>query len=119
MADQTFSKVKLSGSTDGKNIKIAATATPGTLIHTASAVADVLDEVWLWLVNTSTSPVKVTLEWGEATAPDGNVEVTVSGENGAALVIPGWLLANGLTVKAFAGTANVVTANGYVNRITG
>ena len=31
----TFTKKKLSGSTDGKPIAVAATATPGTLIHTA------------------------------------------------------------------------------------
>ncbi len=31
----TYSKVLLSGSTNGKQIKVAATATPGTTIHTA------------------------------------------------------------------------------------
>ncbi len=30
----TFSKTKLSGSTDGKQIKVVATSTPGTTIHT-------------------------------------------------------------------------------------
>jgi len=33
------------------------------------------------------------------------------------LVVPGLLLQNGLTVRAFAGTANVILINGYVNRI--
>ena len=35
----TFSKTILSGSTDGRGIKVAATATAGTLIHTGSATA--------------------------------------------------------------------------------
>ena len=112
----TFSKLKLSGSTDGKQIKVVATATAGTTIHTAHATA--LDEVWLWAVNSSTTAVKLTVEWGEATAPDGNIEVTVPGESGYLMVVPGLILTNSLVVKAFAGTANVLLVNGYVNRIT-
>ena len=112
----TFSKLKLSGSTDGKQIKVVATATAGTTIHTAHATA--LDEVWLWAVNSSTTAVKLTVEWGEATAPDGNIEVTVPGESGYLMVVPGLILTNSLVVKAFAGTANVLLVNGYVNRLT-
>ena len=111
----TFSKLKLSGSTDGKQIKIAATATAGTTIHAAHATS--LDEIWLWAVNSSTTAVKITVEWGEATAPDGNIEVTVPGESGYLMVVPGLVLTNSLVVKAFAGTANVLLVNGYVNRI--
>lgn len=113
---QDFSKVKLSGSTDGKQIKVVATATAGTTIHTASATA--LDEIWIWAVNSSSSAVKLTIEWGEATAPDGNVEVTIPAESGYMLVIPGMVLTNSLVVKAFAATTNVILINGYVNRIT-
>ena len=111
----TFTKVILSGSTNGKQIKIAASATPGTTIHTASATA--LDEIWLWAVNSSTTAVKLTIEWGEATAPDGNIEVTIPGEAGYLMVVPGLVLTNSLVVKAFAATANVILINGYVNRI--
>ena len=112
----TFTKLKLSGSTDGRQIKIAATATAGTTIHTASATA--LDEIWLWAVNSSTTAVKLTVEWGEATAPDGNIEVTIPGEAGYLMVVPGLVLTNSLVVKCFAGTANVLLVNGYVNRIS-
>lgn len=111
----TFTKLKLSGSTDGKQIKVAATATAGTTIHTAHASA--LDEIWLYAVNSDTTARKLTIEWGEATAPDGNVEVTIPAESGYMLVIPGLVLTNSLVVKAFAATANVILINGYVNRI--
>ena len=111
----TFTKVILSGSTSGKMIKIAATATAGTTIHTAHATA--LDEIWLWAINSSTTAVKITVEWGEATAPDGNIEVTIPGESGYLMVVPGLVLTGSLVVKAFAGTANVLLVNGYVNRI--
>ena len=112
----TFSKVILSGSTSGKQIKVAATATAGTTIHTAHATS--LDEIWLWAVNSSTTAVKLTVEWGEATAPDGNIEVTVPGESGYLMVVPGLVLTGSLVVKAFAGTANVILVNGYCNRIS-
>lgn len=116
----TFSKEKLSASTDGKGIKVAATATAGTLIHTGSATAATLHEVWLYAVNSSATDVKLTIEWGEATAPDGNIEYTVKAENGLYLIIPGLILkgnATALTIKAFAGTANVIVVHGYVNVI--
>jgi hypothetical protein len=112
----TFTKLKLSGSTDGKAIKVAATATAGTTIHTAHATA--LDEIWLYAHNSSNAVVKLTLEWGEATAPDGNIEINIGAEGtGLVLVSPGLLLTNSLIVKAFAGTTNVITLTGYVNRI--
>jgi hypothetical protein len=114
----TFSKVLLSGSTNGKQIKVGATATPGTTIHTAVSGTSSIDEIWLYAVNSSTSSVKLTVEWGEATAPDGNIEVTIPAESGYTLVVPGLPLQNGLIVKAFAGTTNVILINGYVNRIS-
>jgi hypothetical protein len=112
----TFSKLKLSGSTDGKQIKVAATATAGTTIHTSHATA--LDEVWLFAVNSDTTARKLTIEWGEATAPDGNIEVTIPAESGYLMVVPGLVLTNSLVVKAFAATANVILINGYCNRIS-
>lgn len=112
----TYTKLKLSGSTDGKAIKVTQTATAGDTIHTAHAID--LDEIWIWAVNSSTSDVKLTLEWGEATAPDGNIEVTIPAEEGLVLVSPGLLLTNSLVVKAFAETSNVILIHGFVNRIT-
>ncbi|CAB5229607.1 hypothetical protein UFOVP1566_5 [uncultured Caudovirales phage] len=112
----TFSKQLLSGSTSGKGVKVAATATAGTTIHTAHATS--YDEIWLYAVNSSATSVKLTLEWGDVTAPDGNIEVTVASESGLVLVSPGLLLTGGLLVRAFAATANVIILHGYVNRIT-
>lgn len=113
-----YSKVLLSGSTQGKAILVAATATAGTTIHTACAGTSNMDEIWLYAVNSSTTAVKLTIEWGESTAPNGNIELTITAESGLILVIPGLLLQNELVVKAFAGTTNVILIHGYVNRIT-
>ena len=105
----------------GLAVKVAATETAGTAIHTASDTATTIDEIWLYAVNTSASAVKLTIEWGEATAPDGNIELTVAAESGLVLVSPGLLLQGNATpkvVRAFAATTNVITIHGYVNRIT-
>jgi hypothetical protein len=117
----TFSKQILSGSTDGKAILVAATATAGTTIHTASSTATTLDEVWIYAQNTDTTDRKLTIEWGGTTSPNDLIEYTVKAENGLYLIIPGLILkgnATPLVVRAFAATANVITITGYVNRIT-
>jgi hypothetical protein len=117
----TFTKTILSNSTDGRAILIAQTATPGTLIHTGSTNPAVLDEIWLYATNTSTSAVKLTVEWGAATAPNDLIELTVAPESGLVVVSSGLLIkgnASALTVRAFAATTNVITINGYVNRIS-
>lgn len=114
----TYSKTILSGSTNGKAILVAETGTPGTLIHTAVAGTADLDEIWLYAVNSGIATVKVTMQWGETTAPNGNVEASILGESGLVLLIPGLLLQNELVVRAFAATANVICIHGFVNRIT-
>ncbi len=113
----TYSKELLSASTNGKGVLVAATSTAGTLIHTAVSGTTDLDEIWLYGVNTHSADIKLTLEWGEATEPNGNIEITVPAEEGLMLLVPGLLLQNGLTVKAFAGTTNEIVIHGYVNKI--
>jgi hypothetical protein len=112
----TFSKLPLSASTNGKGIDVVATSTTGTTIHTAGAGTAQFDEVWMYAVNTSTSSVKLTVEYG-GTATADNIEITIPGESGLVLVVPGLFLNNGLSVTAFAGIANVISIHGYVNRV--
>jgi len=112
----TYSKVKLSGSTDGKNILAVATSSPGTLIHTAPA-SPTLDEVWLFAMNTDTTDRKLTIEYGGTTSPNDLTEITIPAESGWIPIIPGLLLTNNLVIRAFAASASVVNVNGYINRI--
>lgn len=113
-------KRKLSGSTDGKAIKVAASSTPGTTIHTAVAgtTAGTFDEIWLWAFNSSSSNVLLTIEFGGTTDPDNLVEVTIESQAGLTPVIPGLILQNEMVVTAFAASANVITLIGFVNSIT-
>ncbi len=112
----TYTKLKLSGSTDGKMVKVAATATLGTTIHTAHATS--LDEVWLYAVNSDSTARKLTIEFGGATSPDCLIEQTIQPESGLVLVVPGLLITNSLVITAFCASANVVMIGGFVNRIT-
>ena len=115
-------KIPFSSSTQGQGIKVAATATAGTAVHTTGASATVIDEVWLYLFNSDSVDRIATIEFGGATAPDQNIVLTVPTKGGLILAVPGLiLLGNGsvaLTVKVFAAAANVITVSGYVNRIT-
>lgn len=117
----TFTKTLLSGSTRGRGIKVAATATPGTTVHTTGTSATTIDEVWLYAYNGHSSDVLTTIEYGGTTSPDDTIKVTIPAQSGLVLVAPGLTLTGdgsaGLVVKAFAATADVITIHGYVNRI--
>ena len=106
----------------GRGIKVAATAigTTPTVIHTGSATPSVIDEVWIWAQNNHTADVAVRIGFGNTTDPDDIIEYTVKTKGGLFLIVPGLLLqgnATPLTVKAAAGTTNVITLFGFVNRI--
>jgi len=108
-----------SDSVDGMGIKVAATATAGTDIHTAVAgtTPGTYDEIYLWAYNGHTSAVTLTIEFGDNTAPDHNIVVSLASKSGLIPIIPGLILQNGKTVKAFASEANVVTISGFVNQM--
>lgn len=113
-----YTKQVLSGSTNGRGIKVAATSTPGTTIHTAVSGTANIDEVYLYAMNTDSTDRKLTIEWGGTTSPDDLIEVTVPAESGLLLIAPGIILQNSLVIKAFAAAANVVIIHGFVNRIS-
>ncbi len=119
----TFSKQLLSASTDGRAVKVVATAigSSPTLIHTASSTTTVIDEVWIYAQNNHSADVALRIGFGGVTDPDDIIEFTVKTKGGLFLVVPGLLLkgnATPLTIRAAAGTANVISLSGYVNRIT-
>lgn len=116
---QVFTKWILSGSTDGMGIKVGATTTPGTLIHTWPTNIAQYDEVWLYLQNTSAATVTATVEFWDATAPDHNISLDIPPRT-MILAVPGFILkgnATPKTVKVFAGTTNVITATWYIHNI--
>jgi|TARA_R110002110_G_scaffold1276_8_gene5185 hypothetical protein len=121
MANAT-AMIPFSGSTQGQGVKVVATSTAGTLIHTTGTSATIIDRLSIWAYNGHSADVALTIEFGGATVPDQNIVQTITTKTGLTLVVDGLiLLGNGsaaLTVKGFAATGNVIVLSGYVMRVT-
>lgn len=109
----------LSGSINGRLIKVAATATPGTLIHETPPVSGKGSVLYLFAVNSSASPVDLTIEFGGFDSPDDTITATIPATSGMVevVVVPGFPLEDGLAVRAFAADADVVMIGGYAQLV--
>lgn len=112
----SISKQLLSGSTNGRMIQISATASTGTLIHTAVSGTASVDEIILYATNTSASDVLLTVEYG-GTGSENEVDFTIPAGVGLVDLGGRFVLQNSLVIRAYAGTTNVINVGGYVNRI--
>lgn len=116
----TFSRVLLSGSTNGKSVLIDQTAiATGTTIHTAVAGTASYDEIYVWITNTSGSAVTLTIGFGGVTDPDNLIckALSIPANSPPIPVLTGQVLQNSLIVKMAAGTGSVLLATGFCNRI--
>jgi hypothetical protein len=116
----SYSRQLLSGSVNGRAIPVAATATPGTLLHTAIAGTTGFDEVYLWASNATNAAASLTIEWGNAGAVGDHLVDTISipANSPPIPIATGQVLQNGLPVRAFSGTASAINITGFVNRIS-
>lgn len=112
-----FTKVALSGALNGLPIKVAATSSPGTLVHTAISGTNAFDEVWIWVVNNDSADREVCLQWGGTTSPDHEIWYNVLAKDGPKCITPGFILQNGLIIRAYCSTGNVLQVHGFINRI--
>ncbi len=113
----TFTKVKLSGSTNGRGIAVVSTTIgTGSTIHAAHATA--LDEIWLYANNIHSSAVVLTVEFGGVTTTSDLIQQSIAvTPSGLVLVVAGLLVTRTVVVTAFAGTASKIELFGFVNRI--
>ena len=113
------SKAKLSGSADGRNILVVATASAGTTIHTAvsGTTAGTFDEIWLYAYNSDTVARLLTIQFGGTTAVNDDIKVSIAPQQGLVTLVPGLILQNGSIVRAYAAAANVITIAGFVNSV--
>jgi len=118
----TYVKTLLSSSSTGAPTTVVATASTGTTIHTTGSSSSIIDEVWLYANNTSTSPVLLTVQFGGTGAVQHAKPITLAPQSGDVLIVAGLPLtgtgSGASTVAAFAATASVITISGYVNRIS-
>lgn len=117
----SITKEFLSNSTNGRHINLTTSGTPGTLIHTATSMADQKDEVWLYANNTFASTANLTVEWGGTNNPDDLLQVGIPSQQGDVLVVAGKPLAGGVAVRAYsdatAAASSGINISGWVNRI--
>ena len=116
--DRDYKVRRLSASTDGRGIPVAATSSPGTLVHTAltSPAANEWDQITLYAVNNSGSTVDLTIEFGGTDTSD-RMTVSILANSWMVEVLPpGLVLNNGAELRAYAGSANAVTVFGSVRR---
>jgi len=119
----TFSKQKLSGSTNGRGIAVAATATLGTTIHATGTSATILDEIWLYANNIHSSAVTLTVEFGGTTTTSDLIQISIPATPSGLYLVCGGLILSGTgsvatTVTAFGSVASKIEIFGFVNRIT-
>jgi len=110
----------LSGSTSGKPIPVAATTTPGTVIHTAPSGTTGYDEVYLFCANVTGSTATLTLEWGGVSDPGDHLVkgYSIPANSPQYPVAVGQRINNGVTIRAFSGSASALNVSGWVNRKT-
>ena len=113
----TFTKVLLSGCTDGLGVLIAATTAGGTTVHTAINSTTTIDEVWLYAANENTSDATLNIEWGGTTDVTNTMKMVIPYKSGLQLVTPGLPINNAKIIKAYASITNKISIYGFVNRI--
>lgn len=115
----TFEKIKLSGDSTGDGIWLDTSASPIT-IHTTGTSSTVLDEIWIYISNQSSSSTQqVSITFGT----NGNAQYSVGPNSGMLLAVPGFIVSGtGSATTAITATDNGSSGDcfafGYVNRIT-
>jgi len=102
-----------SGSTSGRLIALSTTS---TTLHDSTTTTTNLDEVFVYVCNTSTAAVEVTLEI-EGTAAANQIIDSIPAKSGLVLMLPGMRCNDTTDIDAKAATASVCNALVIVNRI--
>lgn len=114
----TFTGIIPSGSTNGRSVLVVATASPGTIWHTAVAGTAAFDEITMDCENIDTVDRTLTFEYGGVASPGDRHPVVVPFQAGPMRILTRWRLQNGLILRVFASAANVLLVNGNINRVS-
>ena len=109
--------LKLSGSTNGRGIKLV-TGAAGTTIHTCATATgpSKFDEIYCWAQNMVSVSKQVTMYVGSTGSIADRVIDTIPPKSGLYQMLPGVRLNNAVVVKAFAASPCAVSIHGIVNR---
>ena len=116
----TYSKIILSGSTDGQGLPLTVTApSTGLTVHTCVAgAADSIDEMWIYAHNTVSTELVLNYSLGPTTATGSRVAHTITADQkkGIILIVPGLVGRNAKVLKMWVTTTDLVNIFGFVNR---
>jgi hypothetical protein len=117
---QSFSQILASGSYNGQAVKVTATSSTGTLIHTAVSGETSFDLITLWAQNNDTDGETRTLNvgFGGESLPDTFIILPIPAKVGLVQVCYRLPLRNGLPVRAYADEANDVQIYADIQRVT-
>lgn len=107
----------LSGSTNGRPISIAATSSPGTLIHQSinQAGINIGHQLHLHAINSDSSDHILTLQLGGVTATD-DLSIVIKANSQVQEILNGNnLFQNGVVIRGYADSANKILVYGYIN----
>ena len=118
-----FSEVE---AVSGRRFRVTSTeASAANVFHVAPAT---MDECWVYAHNFGATDAVLTVMWGlsgdvpaaasaSVASVDTGVSITIPFQSGRALVFDGTLLMGGLSAAAYADTTDIISIDGFVNRI--
>ena len=112
----TYSHKLLSGSTQGKPIKVTSTTTgAANTVHTAVAGTTNFDLIDIYATNNSASAVDINLGWGGVTVDETLGPISIAADAGPVKIADKFPLQNGLVVAAWASIADDILLTGVVS----
>lgn len=106
-----------SASSLGTMIAVAATASPGTTLHTVPSSGMAFQRIKVWACNIDTVNRTLTIQFG-GTATKDSIIITLGPQRGLVLVVPDLKLGVGSIVKAFGSVANIINCQVGVGEIS-
>lgn len=107
----------LSGSVNGKQMKVTGDDTAGAIVvHTSVNAANKFDMIHLCAANPDTTAIKLYLEYGSNDPDDLKVYDIAAGEEGQ-IILCEYLISGGIVLKAYAKEANKLFLIGRVKEI--
>lgn len=115
----TYTPISASGSTRGRIIQIAASATPGTILHTVSTTATDFDYISIWAWNKDTIDRTLNLEFGGTGTTD-RISYIIEAGKPPYCIIDRWDIKGNSTadvVRCFGSVANQLFVKLVVYRV--
>lgn len=105
----------LSQCVNGAPIAVAATSSPGTILHTSSGTPTQNDELFVYACNTGTATTNLFFQLA-GTGSNNVIVNTIPASGGLSLQIPGCIITSGQSLRAYASVTNNINVVGYYQR---